>query len=183
MIGSQIIDFLLEADDEDFDASLKDILGGGEGENLLGPPTPEYKEVGGYIDRHDRWASVGAGDATFCVSYLTPVAVYISGQGVKATEKRWGQATLRHIFKWAQDIGVVSSDTKEKQAAFYARLPKIPQAELIQIFKEHTRNVRWKRKDVKAMDRIPYAKMRSGLKSGSEERIGIRVGGELPDEP
>jgi hypothetical protein len=51
------------------------------------------------------------------------------------------------------------------------------------MFKAATRNVRWKKKDVQAMDRLPYNKMRSGLKGGGEHRVGLRVGGELPDEP
>lgn len=35
------------------------------------------------------------------VSYSTPVAVHIPGEGAYKTEKRWSATTSKHINKWA----------------------------------------------------------------------------------
>lgn len=52
---------------------------------------------------------VQVGHNRFLVSYKTPVAAYISGQGFFRTATKWSRTTSKHINKWldgaaAQDI-------------------------------------------------------------------------------
>lgn len=41
-----------------------------------------------------------ADDTTILVSYNTPVAAFIIGEGWVRTDRKWSQTTSRHITKW-----------------------------------------------------------------------------------
>ena len=41
-----------------------------------------------------------SGDTRILFSYETPVAAYITGQGLYRTSKKWSRTTSKHINKW-----------------------------------------------------------------------------------
>jgi len=151
---------ILEADDEE---TIKDILGADYHEP---PDQPEE----GAVMRHDRWADVKIGDWNFCISYLTPVAYYEPGRGVTVTEKRWSNATLKHIMKWAEEIGFGGH---RRYAELEARAKTMPQEQMIELFKEKAGRVRWTKRQSKKLAAVPYNKIATGLKGGREDRIEI----------
>lgn len=51
---------------------------------------------------------VHIGANRFLVSYKTPVAAYISGQGFFRTSQKWSVTTSKHINKWL-DCAVVQT--------------------------------------------------------------------------
>jgi len=52
--------------------------------------------------------------ASVFVSYETPVAAFIEGQGYFRTETKWSQTTTRHINKWLGSV-----DATEKPQEFF----------------------------------------------------------------
>lgn len=44
-------------------------------------------------------------DTTLLVSYNTPVAAFIIGEGWVRTDRKWSQTTSRHITKWLRHYG------------------------------------------------------------------------------
>jgi len=45
------------------------------------------------------------GDATILFSYKTPVAAFVEGHGMFATDKFWSRTTSTHIGKWLREMG------------------------------------------------------------------------------
>jgi hypothetical protein len=151
---------ILEADDEE---TIKDILGADYHEP---PDQPEHGEV----VRHDRWANVKIGAWDFCISYLTPVAFYEPGAGITITEKRWSHATLKHVMKWADDIGFGDFN---HYAELEAHAKIMPQEELIALFKQKAGRVDWTRRQSRGLAAVPYRRIAMGLKGGREDRVEI----------
>lgn len=166
--ADELLKAILEADDEE---TIKDILGA----DYMEPPTePEEGEV----ERFDRWADIRIGrDRHFCISYLTPVAYYESGAGVKLTDRYWSNATLRHIVKWTQHIGL--GDFR-RYSEIRDRYPTIPQEELLRLFRRYASQVRWTKRQVRKAEGVPYNKIITGLKGGREDRIDMNA--PPPDE-
>jgi hypothetical protein len=137
---------LHEEDDEDDDEeTIKDILGPD-----FYDPVPPQQPKSGSIERFDRWANVSIGDRNFCISYLTPVAVYIPGEGIMFTDRDWSTTTSRHIAKWAAEIGMTGQGgTPYKYAELKKRFKRIPQIELTQMFKAESSQVAWSKKEMR----------------------------------
>lgn len=161
--AEKIIALILEADEDD---TIKDILG------------PEYHEpaaptLSGSVYRHDRWADVEIGTRHYCISYLTPVAYFDpDGEHVVRTSRHWSNATLNHIKKWLDHIGFDTA--KARWAEIEQRFPKtISQDALIAKFKEDALRVKWNKRQARTMGAVPYQKIRTGLKSASDERVDI----------
>lgn len=51
------------------------------------------------------------------VSYSTPVAVHIPGEGAYKTDKKWSATTSRHLSKWASGHGI--SYKAEKDQSYF----------------------------------------------------------------
>lgn len=149
--------------DEDED-TIKDILGI---DYLEGPQTLEPAE--GSIERVDRWADMQIGDNHFCISYLTPVAVYLSGEGIKLTDRYWSNATRRHIVKWANHIG---AGGYRRYAELADRCGEIPQSDLIELFKQQATRVQWSKRQAKKLKKLPYRKILF-FKGGDQDRVSI----------
>ena len=168
---SSVARIIREAIDDD--ETLKDILG----PDYMAPP--EDKGVPSKVNRFDRWADIEIGDFNFCISYLTPVAVYEPGKGVKVTQKTWGPATCKHIVKWANYIGIGPYGGGYRTYRELRQSPHIttmPQEELTEMFKNHAKTVHWTKKEAKHATARPYTSNKHfpGLKSGYEDRIDIR---------
>ena len=155
---------LNEEDDED-EETIKDILGPDYLEF-----TPQELPQPGTVERFDRWANITIGDKNFCISYLTPVAVYIPGQGVLINDRGWSKTTKRHIVKWANHIGVGPSGGFERWAEVDKQYPKVPQQDLINMFKEESSRVKWTKRQAKHATtfRTP-----AFWKGGSEDRVSV----------
>lgn len=152
---------ILEADDED---TIKDILGADYQE-------PEQAPEEGEVERHDRWADVKMGDWNWCISYLTPVAFYEPGAGITVTQKRWSNATLNHIKKWADHIGFGGGF--RRYADLEARAKTMPQEEMIELFRMRAGRVRWSKRHARKLAAVPYNKIQTGLKGDREDRVEI----------
>jgi hypothetical protein len=158
-----LVEALLEDNGED-EETIKDILGGDPNE----PPEPSHEE--GRVERFDRWANVTIGQRQFCVSYLTPVAMYEPGKGVVITDRYWSNATWRHVVKWLNEIGMGPAGGYRRWSEVEPRYPRMPQDELLQRFKELAQHVRWSKRQASAATRVPWNKM-PFCKSASDERI------------
>lgn len=44
------------------------------------------------------------GDNRYLISYKTPVAAYISGQGFFRSSTKWSRTTSKHINKWLEGV-------------------------------------------------------------------------------
>ena len=157
---------ILEADD---DETIKDILGGDYLEE------PKATPLQGRVDRHDRWADIQIGETNFCVSYLTPVAMFTSGIGITLTERRWSGSTLRHIIKWTNQLGIGPMGGYRRYADIEngPHTKMMPQEELISIFKEEAKKVRWSKRQVRKASSLPSAI--PFLKGGGDERVHLNV--------
>jgi len=155
----------LRESEDDYE-TIKDILGDTEPDEV----TAEEPEVRGDVYRHDRWADVQIGDNHFCISYLTPVAVYLHGQGCHITDRRWGTATSSHIVKWLDHIGF--GDFR-RYSQVVAEIPSMPQQDLINLFRKEAKRVRWTKRQIKKQGAVPYNNIRTGLASGSDERVDL----------
>lgn len=165
MINAEdIVKRLLENEDEDDAELLRDILHPGE----LEPPA-EADLAKGSVERFDRWADITIGPYTFCISYLTPVAVYIPGQGVVLTDRHWSASTCRHISKWAKRCGYVEDTAR--WAAIEERFPTMPQPELIELFRREANKVRWTRSQSRMAARVPG--IANGLRNDRDEQISL----------
>ena len=161
----RIVRAVLEADD-DFDMGdepAKDILG----PNFGAGPDKGSKE--GYVERHGRWADVAIGDDHWCISYLTPVAVFINGEGPFITEKYWSQATTKHIKKWAEEIGWGSGMTWQE---IQQRAKRMSQQDLIDRFKKAQGLVKWTRRQADKLEKLPEIGY-CGLKSCRDDRVEL----------
>jgi hypothetical protein len=165
----KVVALVLEADD---DETIKDILG----PDYQEPPQPAQGEV----YRHDRWADVEIGDRHYCISYLTPVAVFENGVGVTRTERNWSSSTIRHIEKWLEHLGMVFN---QGWPEIEARFPRtMPQEELIKMFKEDSLRVKWSKRQARRLGAIPWQKIKTGLKSDSDDRVDVDPYHEPPKE-
>lgn len=153
--------------EEDDEETIKDILG----VDYLEEPE-DAAPVPGEVERFDRWADIKIGDKNFCVSYLTPVAVYIPGQGAMLTDRDWSPTTKRHIVKWMNHIGLGPAEGYRKYAEVAARFPEVPQQELIDLFKRESKRVRWTKRQVRKAEKLPYRKM-PFVKGGTQDRISM----------
>lgn len=59
---------------------------------------------------------VSTDDVTILVSYSTPVAAFVPGQGVLRTEKWFSQTTTKHINKWIGNNFPTATQTKVAQS-------------------------------------------------------------------
>ena len=160
MKRDQFIRALLEVDNDD-DQTIADILGADYREE----PEPDYQQ--GEVDRHGRWADIKVGDKNFCISYLTPVAVYLPGEGVKITDRYWSVTTAHHMVKWAKHIGMGFHNWADMQE----RCDSMPQVELLQMFKDAAQTVRWTKRQAKTAKN--YGNVEYGLKSSREDHIDV----------
>lgn len=159
-----ILKFLLEVEDDD--ETIKDILG----VDYLEPPPPEAV-VHGSVERFDRWADIQIGNNSFCVSYLTPVAAQLSGQGLMITDKDWSNATANHIKKWLEHTGNVPGATELKWSKLKRQLTRVPQQDLIDMFKREVVRVMWTKQQAKRA--TTFRQPKYGLKGGTEHRISV----------
>lgn len=60
---------------------------------------------------------ITTGDKTILVSYSTPVACHITGEGYYSTDQKWSSTTSRHISKWLHLHGAHECD-KRPQSFF-----------------------------------------------------------------
>lgn len=140
-----------EEDFGDEDETIKDILGPDYYD-----PRPPTQALPGSIERFGRWANVTIGGREFCISYLTPVAVYTPGEGIKFTQRDWSTTTSNHIADWAEEIGMTGPEGKRyKYGELKKRFQRIPQEEITRMFKEESAKVNWSKKDMKAAERVP----------------------------
>src|SRR5208337_4459374 len=149
---------------EDDDETIKDILG----VDYLEPPQ-EAGPVVGNVDRHDRWANITIGNNHFCISYLTPVAVYISGQGVYLTDKFWSKTTSRHMAKWASEIGLGTDTLSYHSLAQNCK--RMTQDDITELFKRESSRVMWTNQQ--AHQATTFRQPKYGLKGGTEHRISV----------
>jgi hypothetical protein len=152
-----------EAAEEDDEETIKDILG----TDYLDEPEPENL-ASGDIERHGRWADVRIGNSVFCISYLTPVAVYISGRGLFRSSKGWSATTKRHIVKWAMENGYVEDGARWNDVERISEV--MDQSELIDLFKKESSRVRWTSKEARQMNRVPAPAF---WKSSDKDRVQI----------
>jgi hypothetical protein len=160
--AEDILKLLLEADEGDDEETIKDILGN----DYLEPPDPSPS---GTVERFDRWANIGIGSRSFCISYLTPVAVYTSGEDVRLTDKNWSSSTARHIKKWLAHIGCING--RETWAQVQEMFPTMPQQELIDLFNQEARTVQWTKRQAKTA--TSFRQPEYGLKSSGDEHIRV----------
>jgi hypothetical protein len=131
---------LLEAFDDDVEL-IKDIIG------PVGPPAAPKT---GSVERFGRWANIKVGDKHFCISYLTPVAVYIPGQGIMFTDRDWSHSTALHIAKWAEEIGMTDIGGKAyTYRDIKKRFKRIPQSEITDLFRQEASQVDWGKREMK----------------------------------
>lgn len=156
---------LEDEEDEGGDETIKDILG----PNYMEPEPPEH--LPGEVHRHDRWCDVEIGNDHFCISYLTPVAVFQQGQGMRITDRNWSHATCNHIKKWMDHIGF--GDTRQPWAQLRAKYPSIPQEELIDLFRQQASKVKWTKRQARKQAAVPYNRIINGLKSARSDRVEI----------
>jgi len=149
---------------EDDDETIKDILG----VDYLEPPQ-EAGPVVGNVDRHDRWANITIGNNHFCISYLTPVAVYISGKGVYLTDKFWSKTTSRHMAKWASEIGLGTDTLSYHSLAQNCK--RMTQDDITELFKREAQRVAWTKRHVKKSETFRPPLM--GLKAVGRHRISL----------
>lgn len=166
MQPNDILRAILETED---DETIKDILGA---DYLEEPPVPEPEE--GFVDRHDRWADISIGDKHFCISYLTPVAVYLPGEGITVTTRDWSNATKRHIVKWTNEIGFgnYSRYSEIQQAIDEGRVKEMDQRSLSELFKKWAARVHWSKRQARQAHQ--FRQPVYGLKGGTEDRIDVR---------
>lgn len=151
---------------EDDDETIKDILG----VDYLEPPPPE-SALRGEVDRFDRWADITIGNNSFCISYLTPVAARLTGQGLVITDKDWSNTTTRHIKKWLEYTGNVPDATERKWAELKRQLTRVPQQDLIDMFKRESVKVMWTKQQ--ANKATTFRPPKFGLKGGTEDRVSV----------
>lgn len=153
-----IVKAILEVEDEE---NLQDLLGQ---DYALAEPVPQGLPAS--VEVHDRWKDVTIGDAHFCISYLTPVAVSLPGRGVFLTDKQWGTSTSNHIRKWYSELFRPMSYREVR-----GQCEAMPQNELVELFKQWSRKALWTKKQSRAIDRLPTQV--GGLKSDSAERVSV----------
>jgi len=153
----RIIAAVLEADD-DFDDPAKELLG----QDIEGIGSQE-----GSVERHGRWADVEIGDDHWCISYLTPVAVFIHGRGLFITDREWSQATSNHIRKFANELGMGAKNYAEVKQ----RAKRMTQQDLIEKFKQDSGTVKWTARQSNQFR--SFRDTATGLKSDSDERVEI----------
>lgn len=156
-----------EFDDEE---TIQDILG-----KDYRDPAPAEKPLPGSIERFGRWTNVTIGNNHFCISYLTPVAVYIGGEGMKFTDRDWSPTTSNHIAAWAEEIGLTGPNgEKIPYREIKKKFPRIPQEEITRMFKEQSAKVDWTRHDLKQADKMPMSGVRGYKYVDPEHRVGLR---------
>lgn len=137
-----------EFDDED---TIRDIIG----PDYVNPdamPKPVYGE----IERFGRWANVTIGNKDYCISYVTPVAVRIRGEGFKITDRDWSTTTSNHMTKWAEEIGVTDENGRRlKYRDFLQMGERIPQSEISRMFREDAKTVDWTHQQRKKVTAYP----------------------------
>jgi len=168
--ADKIVKAVLEVEEGD-EENLQDLLGH---DYALAEPVPQGLPA--EVDVHDRWKDVKIGDVHFCISYLTPVAVYRPGLSVFLTDKQWSSSTSNHIRKWYNML--LSPPTGEYS---YKQIRKesstMPQSELTELFRKQSRKALWTKKQSRQIERLP-SNMERPLKSGHEERVSVQ-----PHEP
>lgn len=170
--ADKIVKAILEVEDEG-EENLQDLLGQ---DYALAEPVPQGLPA--EVEVHDRWKDVRIGDVHFCISYLTPVAVYIPGQGVTLTDKQWSSSTSNHIRKWYNEIlSPPHGDLSYK--VIRAESSTMPQNELTELFRKQSKKALWTKKQARAIERLPR-NMERPLKSGTEHRVSVKP--HQPDE-
>lgn len=54
-------------------------------------------------------------NARILISYETPVAAWIAGEGWYKTEKNWSRTTSKHITQWGNHEGVTLTQTRPQE--------------------------------------------------------------------
>jgi hypothetical protein len=128
-------------------------------------PPPKLK---GDVYRHDRWKAVRMGDDNFCVSYLTPVAVYKQGEGVFISDRTWSSSTAKHITKWLNHIGFDTGYDNWQQIK--RRFNTMPQMELVELFRAKAKQVDWTQRQARTLQTLPPI---AGLRSSSDYHVRL----------
>lgn len=139
-----------ESEEDDDDETIKDILG----PDYLEKP-PQEQPAAGEIERFGRWADVEIAGNHFCISYLTPVAVFMAdGTGARITDRGWSSSTKRHITKWFNHIQLGPDEGYRRYSEIEAEYHKMSQEDLIKLFKQQAARVDWNRRQTKRLDTI-----------------------------
>lgn len=161
--ADKIVKALLEVEGDE--ENLADLLGADYAQT---EPNPQGLPAS--VEVHDRWKDVTIGDVHFCISYLTPVAVSLPGRGVVITDKQWGSSTSNHIRKWYNSVFTPPEPVGYPDIR--ARCEKMPQNELVELFKQYSKKALWTDKQSRAIDRLPSQV--GGLRSGTAERVSVK---------
>ena len=156
--SDRLIKVVLEDDDEDTIAGIM-------GDDVM--PADGAALDRGIVERFDRWANIKMGPYSFCVSYLTPVAVYIDGRGCFISTKKWSAATAKHIKLWIKHTGGDPGVNPGQPMS---------QDELTALFKEQVKTVRWTSKQAKKASTVKMGKYPKGHALEGEEREMNPVG-------
>lgn len=175
-----IIRALLEAEDDD--ETIKDILGKDyyapepkpkkEGEIKRFHPSRKNIAAGndyGVREGNSRWADIRIGNNHYCVSYLTPVALWASGGELIRTNREWSNATKSHITLWAAYLLI--TDEVMRWKLFIQRFPKtMPQEELSRQFNQEAAQVDWTPQQRRHAEMLPP---NQGLRDEYQDRIKV----------
>lgn len=159
---AQIINFILEAEDEDFD--LKDVA---EPNQVVGGRAT--------VKRYGRFKIVDTPRYTFLISYLTPVAYYDKQtENYYQTSKQWSPTTNTHIGDWKGMIWKspewqANPDNKEESewggqkhiSVRYPRFHRKRQAFISKLFREMIPQLQMKPHEKRRMYHV-HPKMRQG---------------------
>jgi hypothetical protein len=142
-------------------------------------PLPGHIEIGKTRygrPSQSRWKNVVIGDFQFCISYLTPVAVYdekfggLLSESVRITGRNWGPRTIDHIKRWLDHLGIGRPDNWKELSNKFQR---IPQKELIDLFHEKANQVKWSERELNQLHNIPRRDRLPFLKGDTEDRINV----------